>query len=57
MNEEKKVTKANIQNYMPEPEAVLKELSSAESMDDFFGKEGIFAGCLPGQWKRCWKPK
>lgn len=43
MDEEKQVTKANIQDYMPDPEAVLKELSSAESMDDFFGKDGIFA--------------
>lgn len=43
MDEKKQVTKANIQDYMPEPEAVLQELSSAESMDDFFGKDGIFA--------------
>ncbi len=43
MDEEKKVTKANIQDYMPAPETVLKELSRAASMDDFFGKDGIFA--------------
>ena len=28
---------------MPAPETVLQELSSATSMDDFFGKDGIFA--------------
>ena len=43
MDEKKQVKKANVQDYMPAPETVLKELSSAESMDDFFGKEGIFA--------------
>lgn len=43
MDEKKQVNRGNIQNYMPEPETVLKELSSAESMDDFFGKDGIFA--------------
>ena len=43
MNEKKQVKKANVQDYMPAPEAVLQELSSAESMDDFFGKDGIFA--------------
>ena len=43
MDEKKQINKANIQDYMPDPETVMKELSSAESMDDFFGKEGIFA--------------
>jgi transposase-like protein len=43
MDEQKQVKKANVQDYMPAPETVLQELSSAESMDDFFGKEGIFA--------------
>lgn len=33
--------KADIQ--MPSAEEVQRELASAESMDDFFGKEGIFA--------------
>jgi len=40
MSDEKK---PNVQDYMPAPEVVLKELSSATSMDDFFGKDGIFA--------------
>jgi putative transposase len=43
MDEKKQVKKANVQDYMPAPETVLQELSSAESMDDFFGKDGIFA--------------
>ena len=43
MEEKKQINKAKIQNYMPAPETVMKELSRAESMDDFFGKEGIFA--------------
>lgn len=34
-------SKADIQ--MPSAEEVQRELASAESMDDFFGKEGIFA--------------
>jgi putative transposase len=40
-NEDNK--KPNIQDYMPSAEIVQEELSKAKSMDDFFGKEGIFA--------------
>ena len=36
-------TKPNIQDLMPSAEEVQRELSKAKSMDDFFGKEGIFA--------------
>jgi len=43
MSTEKKQQKANVQDYMPAPEEVIKELSSAQSMDDFFGKDGLFA--------------
>ena len=43
MSTNKKQSKPNVQDYMPAPEDVIKELSSAQSMDDFFGKEGIFA--------------
>ena len=32
-----------IQEVMPSTEDVQRELSKAKSMDDFFGKEGIFA--------------
>lgn len=35
--------KANIQDYLPPAEKVQEELAKAKSMDDFFGKEGIFA--------------
>ncbi len=43
MNEAKKQNPAAIQTHLPSAERVLEELSSATSMDDFFGKEGIFA--------------
>jgi transposase-like protein len=33
----------NIQDYMPAAEEVAAELSKAKSIDDFFGKEGIFS--------------
>ena len=35
--------RANAQDYMPDAETVAQELGKAESMDDFFGKDGIFA--------------
>lgn len=38
-----KGTKRNIQESMPNVEEVQRELSTAKSMDDFFGKEGIFS--------------
>jgi transposase-like protein len=40
---EKKGTQLNIQEIMPGAEEVQRELASAKSMDDFFGKDGIFA--------------
>jgi putative transposase len=39
----KKSVRPLIQEIMPSAEEVQKELSTAKSMDDFFGKEGIFA--------------
>jgi len=42
MSEEKK-TSRKMQESMPGAEEVQRELSKAKSMDDFFGKEGIFA--------------
>lgn len=42
MSEEQKTTR-NIQDLMPSTEEVQRELAKAKSMDDFFGKEGIFA--------------
>jgi transposase-like protein len=38
-----KATRPKIQEIMPTAEEVQKELATAKSMDDFFGKEGIFA--------------
>ena len=44
MTDEKRSRKrANPQDYMPDAETVAAELGKAQSMDDFFGKEGIFA--------------
>ena len=40
---EKKKTQLNIQEIMPGAEEVQRELATAKSMDDFFGKDGIFA--------------
>jgi transposase-like protein len=42
MSEEKRKAR-NIQEVMPSAEEVQRELGKAKSMDDFFGKEGIFA--------------
>ena len=42
MSEEKSKPR-KIQAVMPSAEEVQRELSKAKSMDDFFGKEGIFA--------------
>jgi transposase-like protein len=42
MSEKSKKGK-EIQEIMPSAEEVQKELAKAKSMDDFFGKEGIFA--------------
>jgi len=35
--------KADIQKFMPDAEEVAKELGTAKSMDDFWGKKGIFS--------------
>ena len=43
MTQRKSHKRANPQDYMPDAESVAAELAKAESMDDFFGKEGIFA--------------
>lgn len=40
---EKSKKERKIQEIMPRAEEVQKELAKAKSMDDFFGKEGIFA--------------
>jgi len=43
MTENKKAKKEAIQKHLPDPEELARELSKAESIDDFYGKEGIFA--------------
>lgn len=43
MSAKKQVSKADIQESLPSAEKVQQELAKAKSMDDFFGKEGIFA--------------
>jgi putative transposase len=43
MSAKKEVSKADIQESLPSAEKVQQELAKAKSMDDFFGKEGIFA--------------
>lgn len=40
---QKKTNKPKPQDSMPSAEEVQRELAKAESMDDFFGKDGIFA--------------
>jgi len=39
----KKLVRTQMQDIMPSAEEVQKELGTAKSMDDFFGREGIFA--------------
>lgn len=43
MAQKKKTKKPNIQDHMPSAEEAQKELATATSVDDFFGKEGIFS--------------
>lgn len=42
MTKQKK-SQSSPQEYMPSVEEVQAELSKVQSMDDFFGKEGVFA--------------
>jgi len=43
MTQKKKSQKDSIQDSMPSAEEVQKELATAKSVDDFFGKDGIFS--------------
>ncbi len=43
MTQNKKAKKEAIQKHLPDPEELARELLKAESIDDFYGKEGIFA--------------
>ena len=57
MTETEPRKRANPQNYMPEAEEVARELAKAESMDDFFGRDGMFARMFANTLERCWKGK
>ncbi|MCL5428955.1 MAG: transposase, partial [Chloroflexi bacterium] len=43
MTHKKEPEKSEIQKHMPDPEELARELGQAQSIDDFYGKEGIFA--------------
>ncbi|MBT7783671.1 MAG: IS256 family transposase [Anaerolineae bacterium] len=43
MTQKKKTKKEAIEKHLPDPEELARELSKAKSIDDFYGKDGIFA--------------
>jgi len=43
MTQKKKLQKEELKKHLPDPEELARELASAESIDDFYGKDGIFA--------------
>ena len=43
MTQRKKTNKNDIKKHLPEPEELARELANAKSIDDFYGKDGIFA--------------
>jgi putative transposase len=43
MTQKKKSQKEELQKHLPDPEELARELAAAESIDDFYGKDGIFA--------------
>ena len=43
MTHKKNTKKEEFQKHLPNPEQLASELASAESIDDFYGKDGIFA--------------
>ena len=43
MTHKKKSQKEEIKKHLPDPEDLARELAKAESIDDFYGKDGIFA--------------
>jgi hypothetical protein len=43
MTQKKDTTNPEQKNQMPSPEEVARELGKAKSIDDFYGKDGIFA--------------
>ena len=45
MTQRKSRKRATPKEYMTDADSVAAELAKAESMDDFFGKEGITSAC------------
>jgi len=43
MTQKKNPKKEELQKHLSNPEDLARELSKAESIDDFYGKDGIFA--------------
>jgi len=43
MTQNKNPQKDDIKKHLPKPEDLARELAKAESIDDFYGKDGIFA--------------
>ena len=48
MSTTKKAKRTELQSHLPSVEEIQSELATAESIDDFFGKEGIFARLFAG---------
>ena len=42
MTQKKKSQKEELKKHLLDPEELARELASAESIDDFYGKDGIF---------------
>ena len=43
MTQRNKTNKGDLKKQLPDPEELARELASAKSIDDFYGKDGIFA--------------
>jgi transposase-like protein len=43
MTQRNKTNKGDLKKQLPDPEELASELASAKSIDDFYGKDGIFA--------------
>jgi putative transposase len=52
MADKKKVESTEIQELLPSSEEIQRQLDTATSIDDFFGKEGIFSRLFSGTLER-----
>ena len=43
MTQRDQINKEDLKKHLPDPEELARELASAQSIDDFYGKDGIFA--------------